>query len=171
MTSFRCSEKAVMKMYVLICICSGFLEKWKLLGFPITTQRLCENEKSCNYIVITAKVDEKGSWNLAYTLDCMFGICLSEGVHGWQWLNFVMSFSLQVFMIDYGFKEVLSTSNVRAILRQFRRHASFCFPCKLYGLQPTGGMEEWSKSSIESMQDLVTNRRLFLIKRVCYCLT
>ncbi|XP_052239126.1 RING finger protein 17-like isoform X2 [Dreissena polymorpha] len=72
---------------------------------------------------------------------------------------------LEVFMIDYGFKEVLSTSNVRAILRQFRRHASFCFPSKLYGLQPTGGMAEWSKSSIEFMQDLVTNRRLYLIKR------
>ena len=73
---------------------------------------------------------------------------------------------LQVYMIDYGFSEVLSKSNLRGLKKDFRLHQSYAFPSKLYGVRPAGGMAEWSRTACEAMEDLVCNRRLFLSKKV-----
>jgi len=69
-------------------------------------------------------------------------------------------------MLDYGFSEVLNTNNLRSILHQFRKPRCFSFCCKLAGLIPAGGMKEWSKTACEYMQDLITNMKLLLAKRV-----
>ncbi|XP_052810879.1 RING finger protein 17-like [Mya arenaria] len=72
---------------------------------------------------------------------------------------------MEVYMIDYGFSEVLSVSNLRATLRQFRLHPSYAFASKLYGVLPAGGMSEWSRTACEFMEDQICNKKLFLLKR------
>ena len=73
---------------------------------------------------------------------------------------------LQVFMLDYGFTEIVTTSNIRNILRQFRKERAFSFCCHLADLIPAGGMNEWSKTAIELMKSEIQNKKLYLHKRV-----
>ncbi|KAL4233198.1 Ring finger protein [Mactra antiquata] len=72
---------------------------------------------------------------------------------------------VEVFMLDYGFTEVITTSNLRQIVRQYRKQRCFAFLCKLADVTPAGGMKEWSKTACEYMQDQTTNRTLLLIKK------
>lgn len=69
-------------------------------------------------------------------------------------------------MLDYGFTEVMCTSNFRSIQNAFRKPRCFSFCCKLASLTPAGGMREWSKTACEYMQNLIQNKKLLLAKRV-----
>lgn len=69
-------------------------------------------------------------------------------------------------MLDYGFSEMISTSNLRQVMKQYRKNRAFTFGCKLAGVTPAGGMKDWSKTACEFMEDNITNKKLFLNQRV-----
>lgn len=72
----------------------------------------------------------------------------------------------QVFMLDYGFSEIVNTSNLRSILRQYRKQRCFSFRCHIGGLTPAGGMKDWSRTACEFMQDQIVNKKLIIKKQV-----
>jgi hypothetical protein len=71
-------------------------------------------------------------------------------------------------MLDYGFFEVISISNLRPVMKQYRKNRAFMFPCQLAGVIPAGGMKEWSKTACEFMESNIVNKKIFLNQRVSY---
>jgi hypothetical protein len=71
-------------------------------------------------------------------------------------------------MLDYGFFEVISISNLRPVMKQYRKSRAFMFPCQLAGVIPAGGMKEWSKTACEFMESNIVNKKIFLNQRVSY---
>ncbi|XP_053397741.1 RING finger protein 17-like isoform X2 [Mercenaria mercenaria] len=72
---------------------------------------------------------------------------------------------MEVHMLDYGFSEMISTNNLRQVMKQYRKSRAFTFACKLAGVTPAGGMKEWSKTACEFMEANITNKKLFLNQR------
>ena len=69
-------------------------------------------------------------------------------------------------MLDYGFSEVIASSNLRPVMKQYRKSRAFTFPCQLARVTPAGGMKEWSKTACEFMETSICNKKLFLNQRV-----
>ena len=69
-------------------------------------------------------------------------------------------------MLDFGFKETLSASSLRPILKHFREPRCFSFCCHLADVTPAGGVKTWSRTASEFMEEQIKNNKLFIKRKV-----
>ena len=81
-------------------------------------------------------------------------------------LNLSVTIFLQVLMLDYGFKEFVSTSKLRTIVKQFRDPRCFSFCCHLADVTPAGGNKNWSRTASEFMEEQIKSNKLFIKRKV-----
>lgn len=71
---------------------------------------------------------------------------------------------VEVLLLDYGYTDVLNTSELLPLTKEFMQDKAFAIRCHLANVRPAGG-ENWSKTASEFMNDEVQNHKCYIIKK------
>uniref|UniRef100_A0A8C5LZQ3 Ring finger protein 17 n=1 Tax=Leptobrachium leishanense TaxID=445787 RepID=A0A8C5LZQ3_9ANUR len=56
---------------------------------------------------------------------------------------------VEVFLYDFGNKEVIDVSHIRTLDESHKLYGAFCLECSLIDIKPSGGCTEWTKTACE----------------------
>ena len=69
-------------------------------------------------------------------------------------------------MVDYGYTEQISISEIRPLLKAFLADMCFAFRCHLDDIVSAGDMKKWSKTACEFMENEVKDKKMYIQKKV-----
>ncbi|XP_061195891.1 RING finger protein 17-like isoform X2 [Saccostrea echinata] len=72
---------------------------------------------------------------------------------------------VEVFLVDFGFKETIQTSELRSLRKDFSQDAAFSFLCHLAEVVPAGDQSTWSRTACEFMLEETQDKKLYIKKK------
>ncbi|KAK3578563.1 hypothetical protein CHS0354_025278 [Potamilus streckersoni] len=72
---------------------------------------------------------------------------------------------MEVFMVDYGFTDTVSSSCLRQLTKVLKGPRCFAFRCHLADLVPAGDSKKWSHTASEYMMEVMKKKKLYIAKK------
>ncbi|XP_063296325.1 RING finger protein 17 [Pelobates fuscus] len=70
---------------------------------------------------------------------------------------------VEVFIYDFGNKEMIDVNNIRTLEESHKAYGSFCLECSLMDIQPSGGSTEWTKTACEVLSYYLKGAKVTII--------